>query len=126
VGAAWDLSHVPSLSPEQAFCSYKATDGKVHQVSSGSISKTLKRAASKLGLNQHHYASHSLRRGGATAMFLGGAKDLTVQLFGRWKSDAYKAYTCIDTKQLTTLAARMTSTTLDPTDCARCCNTLHH
>ena len=42
-------------------------------------------------------------------MFLGGAKDPTVHQFGRWQLDAYKIYTCIDTRQLSTLASRMIS-----------------
>ena len=75
------------------------------------MSKALKRAATLLGLDPIQFASHSLRRGGATAMFLGGAKELTVQLFGRWRSDAYKVYTCIDTRQLSHLSSRMISAT---------------
>jgi hypothetical protein len=80
VGAAWDLSRTneaSSLSREQAFCSYKAPNGQIHQVSSDSINKALKRAADHLGLDRRQYASHSLRRGGATAILFGGAKDLT-------------------------------------------------
>ena len=30
-------------------------------------------------------------------MILGGSSDATVQLFGRWTSDAYKAYVRIET-----------------------------
>jgi len=129
VGAAWDLSRTneaSSLSREQAFCSYKAPNGQIHQVSSDSINKALKRAADHLGLDRRQYASHSLRRGDATAMLLGGANDLTAQLFGRWKSDAYKLYTCIDTMQLSTLATRMTTAAQDTTSCAQCGHHLQH
>lgn len=74
------------------------------------MSKALKKTATRMGLEPRQFATHSLRRGGATAMFLGGTKDLTVQLFGRWRSNAYKVYTCIDTKQLVKLSSRMVST----------------
>jgi len=129
VGAAWELvrsNETASLSPEQAFCSYKTSDGQAHQVSSDAVNKAIKRAATRLGLDPRQYASHSLRRGGATALFLGGAKDLTIQRFGRWKSDAYKIYTCIDTRQLSTLSARMTTTIQSPMGHARCNHQLHH
>ena len=36
--------------------------------------------------------SHSLRRGGASAYVASGASDEQIQRFGRWTSEAYKAY----------------------------------
>lgn len=42
-------------------------------------------------------------------MFLGGCSDVTVQLFGRWESDAYKAYIRIDRKRNMQIASRMMS-----------------
>ena len=40
-------------------------------------------------------------------MFLGGSSDATVQLFGRWTSDAYKAYVRIETSTNDKLSAKM-------------------
>ena len=45
--------------------------------------------------------------GGATAMFLGGSSDATVQLFGRWTSDVYKAYVRIETSTNEKLSQKM-------------------
>jgi len=42
-------------------------------------------------------------------MFLGGCSDTTVQLFGRWDSDAYKAYVRIDRFRNMHIASRMMS-----------------
>lgn len=42
-------------------------------------------------------------------MFLGGCSDATVQLFGRWDSDAYKAYIRIDRARNMQIASRMLS-----------------
>jgi hypothetical protein len=42
-------------------------------------------------------------------MFLGGCSDTTVQLFGRWESDAYKAYIRIDRNRNMQIASRMMS-----------------
>ena len=37
-------------------------------------------------------ASHSLRRGGASAYVAAGLSDEHIERFGRWTSAAYKAY----------------------------------
>lgn len=39
------------------------------------------------------YASHSLRRGGATYYHAIGVSDADLQELGRWKSEAFKMYT---------------------------------
>ena len=40
-------------------------------------------------------------------MFLGGSSDATVQLFGRWKSDAYKLYIRIEASKNQRIASQM-------------------
>ena len=108
--AAWSV-HAEAkdigISPEGAFCSFKDKAEIIRQVSSSSISNAVKRAAKLYGLDPKRYSSHSLRSGGATAMFLGGSSDTTVQLFGRWTSDAYKAYVRIETSTNDKLSAKM-------------------
>jgi hypothetical protein len=42
------------------------------------------------------YAGHSFRRGGTSALKLAGVADSIIQLHGRWKSDAYRAYIDVD------------------------------
>jgi len=44
------------------------------------------------GVDTSAYAGHSFRRGGATTLFLAGVPETIIQLHGRWKSVAYRAY----------------------------------
>ncbi|CAK4072964.1 unnamed protein product [Aphanomyces euteiches] len=59
-----------------------------------SLARQIKSAAACIGEHPNKYSTHSLRSGGAPALFRGGASDLSIQLFGRCKSDAYKLYIC--------------------------------
>ena len=52
----------------------------------------LKAVAKMLGKNPKDYGSHSLRSGGATAMFRGNISKTAIKLFGRWSSDAFERY----------------------------------
>jgi integrase len=45
-----------------------------------------------IGLPVANYTAHSLRRGGATAMFAAGVPLATIMKHGRWTSDAVKGY----------------------------------
>ena len=56
------------------------------------ISRWLKEAAAACGIPKAMVASHSLRRGGASAYVAAGLSDDHVCRFGRWTSMAYKAY----------------------------------
>jgi len=46
----------------------------------------------KTGLSGQRFSGHSLRRGGATSLWLRGVSDAMIQVLGRWQSDAYKRY----------------------------------
>ena len=110
--AAWRLREIGEhlgLSPLDPFCSYPLARKSHCQVSVSVISNAVKQAASAHGLSPADFSSHSLRSGGATEMFLGGCSDTTVQLFGRWGSDAYKAYIRIDRNRNMQIASRMMS-----------------
>jgi hypothetical protein len=48
------------------------------------------------GCDPRQYAGHSFRRGGTSALKLAGVADSIIQLHGRWKSDAYRAYIDVD------------------------------
>ncbi|EQC24749.1 hypothetical protein SDRG_17359 [Saprolegnia diclina VS20] len=71
------------------------------------VRQLLRSAAAKLGKEPATFTTHSLRSGGATAQFKGGATDLTIQKFGRWRSDAFKIYARIDDVAIAQLASRM-------------------
>lgn len=48
------------------------------------------------GCDSTRYAGHSFRRGGTSALKLAGVADSIIQLHGRWKSDAFRAYIDVD------------------------------
>ncbi|POM81652.1 Hypothetical protein PHPALM_349 [Phytophthora palmivora] len=67
-------------------------------------STAIKAAAVAVGENPTQNATHSMRSGGATALFSSGVDRLAIKHFGRWKSDAYEQYARIDNVTLTGLA----------------------
>ena len=69
---------------------FQREDGKV--LTRNQVSDVLKAGAACLNVSKAKVASHSLRRGGASAYAANQASDEAIQRFGRWTSDAYKAY----------------------------------
>ena len=66
-------------------------------VKADQISTLLKWAAGEHGLYTRGYtpedvSSHSLRAGGAMALFLNGASTITIRKMGRWRSDTFLMY----------------------------------
>ncbi|KAF1785394.1 Integrase-like, catalytic domain [Phytophthora cactorum] len=51
-----------------------------------------KLAATRAGYDSKDFGTHTLRSGGATALYTGGSNDTTVKLHGRWKSECYQRY----------------------------------
>ena len=45
-----------------------------------------------IGENPEHFGTHSMRIGGATALFAQGADPTVIRTMGRWSSDIYKLY----------------------------------
>jgi len=71
-------------------------EGKGQFISRTQISELLKAVAIKCGCNPNKFASHSLRRGGASAYAAAGVPDEDIKRFGRWLSDAYKLYVMLN------------------------------
>lgn len=106
VRAAWALveeSKDAKLPDNSPLC--KLHDGS--HASSSDVSKLLKQAASRLGLDSNKFGTHSLRSGGATALYTGGNHDTTVKRHGRWKSDCFQRYIHIDQASTARLAKTM-------------------
>lgn len=57
--------------------------------------------------DSRRFGTHSLKSGGATALFNAGADSLAVKLFGRWKSDAVECYTSLESQLTTQMAQKM-------------------
>ena len=54
-----------------------------------SVIKTL---MAHVGEDPTEFGTHSLRIGGATALFAAGATPLVIRTMGRWSSDCYRLY----------------------------------
>ena len=52
----------------------------------------VKRLMAAVGENPDHFGTHSLRIGGATALFAGGASETVIRTMGRWSSDLHRLY----------------------------------
>ena len=64
------------------------------------ISEILKSAAKDLGDPLDEYSTHSLRRGGATALYSKGYPKETIMFLGRWRSDSWLRYAKMTNGQL--------------------------
>ena len=58
--------------------------------------------------------SHSFRIGGATRLCVLGVPDATIQILGRWKSDAFKQYLRLSARYVASLHFRMAAPDVDP------------
>ena len=82
------LSSHGVLSPREAV--FRKITGEA--ISRDMVSQALKLAAAAAGVPAVKIASHSLRRGGASAYVAAGASEEAIIRFGRWTSEAYQAY----------------------------------
>ena len=56
------------------------------------IRAIVRQVAVAIGEDPLHFGAHSLRIGGATALFAAGADPLHIRTMGRWSSDCYRLY----------------------------------
>ena len=57
------------------------------------VQSTIKKLMEAIGEDPAHFGTHSLRIGGATALFAAGANETVIRTMGRWSSDLYRLYT---------------------------------
>lgn len=58
----------------------------------GRYLEVIRKLLSRLGYNSELFSGKSLRRGGATSLWLRGCPRRLIKLFGRWSSSAYRSY----------------------------------
>ena len=75
--------------------------------------RSVREALLTLGYNGASYAGHSFRIGATTCTTAAaaGVEDSTIQMLGRWSSDAFKRYIRLSQEDLAKLSARMASAT---------------
>ena len=97
VDAAWELENLKRVDPVAAADEPRTpafrnprtgrsfTDGDIHN--------WVQQLAARIGEDEGDFGAHSLRIGGATAMFALGADPTDIRTVGRWCSDLYVLYT---------------------------------
>ena len=94
-----------STSPAYCFIKHK----KICPITYKQFQSVLKQMIRFIGKNPDFYSSHSFRRGGATWAFVSEVPSELIQLYGDWKSDAYKRYLKFSFENKISVAYRMTS-----------------
>ena len=89
-------SYKNSSDTSQVNC-YMTRRGNLTHITSNQIRTKIRAAAAVIGENSLGFkideiGCHSLRSGSAMAMYLAGVPITTIQLIGRWKSDAFMRY----------------------------------
>mgnify|MGYP001550464899 CR=1 FL=1 len=66
--------------------------GRHYVLTHQDLAHMLKSFLHAIGVDAAGYASHSIRRGGATLFHMAGVPSLDIQAHGTWQSDAYRRY----------------------------------
>jgi hypothetical protein len=82
---------------DDLLATYFNEQGRKCLVTANRITAAVKRGVIGSGLVSQGYSvdlvsSHSLRAGGATALEIAGADDLTIRKYGRWRSSTFEDY----------------------------------
>lgn len=99
------LISIPDDSPAYCF----VVNNKICPIIYRQFQKILKEYISDIGLNSELYSTHSFRRGGASWAFAAEVPTELIQLYGDWKSDAYKRYLKFNLKDKIAVARKMAS-----------------
>jgi hypothetical protein len=104
-GARWIHKAASKLGtrPEEPALTIKNKQG----VTSHLVSKTIKAAAARCGLDPKRYSTHSVRIGGATKLLNSGADRLIIKLLGRWLSNCFEEYPVLSAEGTIGLSAMM-------------------
>lgn len=91
VEAYFRMQALVSVSDDSpAYCCIRHK--KVFPITYRQFQSVLKQMVSNIGKNPDEYSTHSFRRGGASWAFSAEVPSELIQLYGDWKSDAYKKY----------------------------------
>ena len=91
------LMSYPGQDEEAKICTFLTADGKITHINSAQVLPRLRAVVeligkSKLGFSEDDIGLHSLRSGGAMAMFLSGVPTIVIMRIGRWSSEAFLEY----------------------------------
>ena len=88
---------IPNSSDNSQVCLFKDDRGTISLLNSDHVRSRLRSTVEligedSLGFNKDEIGLHSIRSGGAMAMFLSGTSPVIIQRVGRWSSDAFLEY----------------------------------
>ena len=69
---------------------FRHADGSA--ITEAQVRDMIKRLMQRAGASPAEFGAHSLRIGGATALFKAGASQIDIMTMGRWSSDCYRLY----------------------------------
>ena len=110
----WRVDPVAKSKAASTPCFRDPRTGKAFRVAD--IGAWVKRIMSAIGEDPSEYGSHSVRIGGATAMYKAGMAPLDIRVAGRWDSDCYLIYIHADRQRAMANTAMLASTTCSPTE----------
>lgn len=100
-------------SPSAAEQTPMFRDARGEALRGDSLRLWIQAAMLDFGEDPKHFGLHSLRIGGATALFAAGADPLVIRTMGRWSSDCYRLYVRACFGQTLTWTQRAGSTQAD-------------
>ena len=88
---------IPGATPDSKLCSYLSSEGKIMYINSAQALPRLRAVVEiigkvTLGFTKDDIGLHSIRSGGAMAMFLAGTSTIIIMRIGRWSSEAFLEY----------------------------------
>jgi hypothetical protein len=101
----WKMKPSHFKQPERSLF----VSGDQKPVKKENLQEYLRAAAKFLGFSPDDYSSHSLRSGGATAMYHADIPIEDIQRRGRWKSDCWRIYIFGDRNRARGLMQKMTA-----------------
>ncbi|KAE9315193.1 hypothetical protein PR003_g19053 [Phytophthora rubi] len=109
LGALLLLQARSGLPPGIPAAVFVGVDGLPSCVTAARVARVIKAGAPAVGEDPTRFGTHSLRAGGATDMYRAGVDVLTIQLHGRWASDAFKLYTRLCRESVESVSAKIVS-----------------
>mmetsp|Transcript_28648 Transcript_28648/g.33301 ORF Transcript_28648/g.33301 Transcript_28648/m.33301 type:complete len:304 (-) Transcript_28648:414-1325(-) len=87
----------PGSTDDTKICTILRSNGQIEEIKSNQVRDRLKTiveliGGEVLGFTKEDIGLHSVRSGGAMAMFLSGTSTIIIQRIGRWSSEAFLEY----------------------------------
>ena len=91
------IRNIKDSSDDSKVCIFEEKSGKICEIRADYVRTKLRSIVDLLGMNELGFSKediglHSIRSGGAMAMFLSGTSVIIIQRVGRWSSEAFLEY----------------------------------